>query len=84
MVKKIILVLSVLAAAVWVLFMAAGVLLSAVERTDSKEEVQIHTETDPIYNHFPQLPETSEIQWCSRTSGGIGLTTVYLYFFCLL
>lgn len=81
MVKKIILVLSVLVAAVWVLFIAAGVLLSVMERTESKEDVQIFTETAPIYNHFPQLPETSEIQWCSRTSNGIGLTTVQIYFF---
>ncbi|MDE6220765.1 MAG: hypothetical protein K2G51_10135 [Lachnospiraceae bacterium] len=34
-----------------------------------------------IYNHFPDLPETSEIQWCSVTSGGLGPSMVRLYIF---
>lgn len=71
--KKIIIVLLVLAAAMCVIFAAAGAM--------SEENIQIRTETEPIYNHFPDLPETAEIQWCSRTSQGIGLTTVKLYFF---
>lgn len=71
--KKLIIVLVVLAAAICVIFAAAG--------AKKEENIEIHTETDPIYNHFPDLPETSAIQWCSRTSDGIGLTTVKLYFF---
>lgn len=71
--KKIIIVLLVLAAAICVIFAAAG--------ARPEENIQIRTETEPIYNHFPDLPETAEIQWCSRTSQGIGLTTVKLYFF---
>lgn len=35
------------------------------------EEVQIRTETEPIYNHFPDLPGTSKMQWCSESSKGI-------------
>lgn len=46
-----------------------------------KENIKIRTDIEPIYNHFPGLPETSEIQWCSRTSDGIGLTTVKLNIF---
>lgn len=72
--RKIIIVLLVLAAAICVIFVAAGVV-------KTEENIEIHTETGPIYNHFPDLPETAEIQWCSRTSQGIGLTTVKLYFF---
>ena len=33
-------------------------------------------ETEPIYNHFPDLPETSKMQWCGEASEGIGLNTV--------
>ena len=33
-------------------------------------------ETEPIYNHFPDLPETSKMQWYGEASGGIGLNTV--------
>ena len=46
-----------------------------------KENIHILTDIDPIYNHFPELPKTSKIQWCSRTSDGIGLTTVQLNIF---
>lgn len=45
------------------------------------EEVQIRTETEPIYNHFPDLPGTSKMQWCSESSKGIGLSTVRVYIF---
>lgn len=58
-----------------------GVILLATEGVKMKENIQIHTETEPIYNHFPDLPETSEIQWCSRSSEGVGLTTTTVYFF---
>ena len=67
--------------AIGVLVSAAGVILLAVDRGKMNDNIQIRTETEPIYNHFPDLPKTSEIQWCSRTSDGIGLTTVKLYFF---
>lgn len=43
--------------------------------------IQIRTETEPIYNHFPDLPVTSEMQWCSESSEGIGLNTVKVYIF---
>lgn len=77
--KKIFSILILLAG----LFAAGGILL-AVERARTEESIQniqIRTDTEPIYNHFPDLPETSEIQWCSQSSGGIGLTTTTLYFF---
>lgn len=48
---------------------------------EATEDIQIRTETEPIYNHFPELPGTSEMQWCSKSSGGIGLNTVRLYLF---
>lgn len=59
----------------------AGGILFAIEGAGRKEDVPIHTETEPIYNHFPDLPKTSEMQWCSRASGGIGLTTTTVYLF---
>jgi len=67
-------------------FFAVGVVFPAVAFLVSgnykpKEDVQMRTDTEPIYNHFPGLPETSEIQWCSRTSAGIGLTTLKLHIF---
>lgn len=46
-----------------------------------KDSVMASTETEPIYNHFPDLPKTSEIKWCNQSSGGIGLVTTRLYIF---
>jgi len=74
-----------LAVAGGVLF-AVGVVLLAVVflmsgRYKPKEYVQMRTDTESIYNHFPELPETSEIQWCSRTLAGIGPTTLKLHIF---
>lgn len=71
-----------LAAAAGVLF-AAGVVLSAVIFLVSgrKEYVQMRTDTEPIYNHFPELPAASEIQWCSTTSVSIGPSTLELHIF---
>lgn len=63
------------------LLSVAGVVLFIANRIKPEESIQIRTETEPIYNHFPDLPETSEIQWCSWTSSGIGLTTVKIYIF---
>lgn len=57
----------------------AGAVLFMADRVKPEENLQIHTGTEPIYNHFPDLPETSEIQWCSWISGGIGLTCVKVY-----
>nr|WP_300819531.1 hypothetical protein [uncultured Acetatifactor sp.] len=48
---------------------------------EARENIQIRTDTEPIYNHFPDLPGTSEMQWCSESSEGIGLNTVRLYLF---
>jgi len=81
-VKKILLGL---AAAGGVLF-SVGVVLPTIIFLVSggfkmNESIQIRTDTEPIYNHFPDLPKTSEIQWCSQTSKGIGLTTVKLNIF---
>lgn len=63
------------------LLSVAGAVLFIAEGAKPEESIQIRTETEPIYNHFPDLPETSEIQWCSWTSSGIGLTTVKVYIF---
>lgn len=41
----------------------------------------IRTDAEPIYNHFPDLPKTKTIQWSSKSSGGIGPTTVFIYVF---
>lgn len=66
----------------FVLFAAAGVLLyAAAGEHTRKERIHVRTETEPICNHFPDLPKTSEIQWCSRSSEGIGLTTTTVYIF---
>lgn len=48
---------------------------------ETAEDIQIRTETEPIYNHFPDLPGTSKMQWCSESSKGIGLSTVRVYIF---
>lgn len=60
--------------------LAAGIFLASI-RIKTEEPIQVRTDTEPIYNHFPDLPETSEIRWCSQSSEGIGLTTVNLYIF---
>lgn len=70
----------ILVAGVIFLIMAAGIfLVSTIMKTE--EPIQVRTDIEPIYNHFPDLPETSQIQWCSKSSDGIGLTTTYLYIF---
>lgn len=63
------------------LLSVAGVVLFMADKVNTEENPQIRTETEPIYNHFPDLPETSEVQWCSWTSSGIGLTTIKVYIF---
>ena len=57
--------------------------LSAIIKEKEPDEKQIRTDVEPIYNHFPGLPATDDIQWCSRTSDGIGLTTVWVYVFAI-
>ena len=63
----------------------AGVLLAATVMValsaKGEEAVMTSTETAPIYNHFPDLPETAQIKWCSKSSGGIGLVTTKLYIY---
>ena len=81
MLKKVFGVLLGVAAAIWIFFAAVGVSAFVAESSRMNESMPIYTEAEPIYNHFPGLPETSEIEWCSRASGGIGLTTVRIYFF---
>ncbi len=78
-------ILSGLAVAAGVLF-TVGVVLSVIVflmsgRYKPKENIQMRTDTEPIYNHFPGLPETSEIQWCSRALESIGPTTLKLHIF---
>lgn len=58
-----------------------GIILFTVTKGKETDEKQIRTDVKPIYNHFPDLPATEHIQWCSQTSGGIGLTTVWIYVF---
>ncbi len=60
---------------------AVGTMLFIIANEKEKKENVIHTDTAPIYRHFPGLPSTGQIQWCSRTSEGIGLTTVWVYAF---
>lgn len=55
--------------------------LFAIMKEKEPVEKQIRTDVEPIYHHFPGLPATDNIQWCSRTSDGIGLTTVWIYVF---
>lgn len=58
-----------------------GLLALLVQEIKGRDSVMISKETGPIYNHFPDLPETSEIAWCSRTKGGLGLVNHWLYVF---
>ena len=60
--------------------MAAG-LYRAFIVIEANKPVQVRTDVEPIYNHFPDLPETSEIQWCSKSSTGIGPEITFLYIF---
>ena len=75
--KRVCITLLVLAAGVacfvLVVFFALG--------AKGRDSVMTSTETEPIYNHFPDLPKTSEIKWCSQSSGGIGLVTTTIYIF---
>ena len=63
------------------IILVIGIVLFAITKEKGQDEMQIRTDIEPIYNHFPGLPATDDIQWCSRTSGGIGLTTVWIYVF---
>lgn len=56
-------------------------ILCIVGGNKMEEKNVFRTETAPIYNHFPDLPETSQMQWYSVTSEGIGLSTTKLYIF---
>lgn len=58
-----------------------GIVLFTVTKGKETDEKQIRTDVEPIYNHFPDMPATENMQWCSRTSSGIGLTTVWVYVF---
>lgn len=75
--KRVCITLLVLAAGVacfvLVVFFASG--------AKGRDSVMTSTETEPIYSHFPDLPKTSEIKWCSKSSGGIGLVTTTIYIF---
>lgn len=55
--------------------------LFAIVKEKEPVEKQIRTDVEPVYHHFPGLPATDNIQWCSRTPDGIGLTTVWIYVF---
>jgi len=50
-------------------------------RHTGQQNIPIRTEEEPIYNHFPSLPEAREIQWCSESSDGMGLVTTRLYIY---
>ena len=63
------------------IILVIGIALIAITKEKGQVEKQIRTDIEPVYNHFPGLPATDDIQWCSRTSGGIGLTTVWIYAF---
>lgn len=75
--KKIYKVSAVLAAA-GILVLAAFL---AVLGAEAKDTVMTSTKTAPIYNHFPDLPETAQVKWCSKSSGGFGLVTTKLYIY---
>ena len=59
-----------------IVILVIAIVLFAITKEERPDEKQIRTDVEPIYNHFPDLPATDDIQWCSRTSDGIGLTTV--------
>ncbi|MCH5344050.1 MAG: hypothetical protein J1E64_08425 [Acetatifactor sp.] len=63
------------------IILVMGIVLFAITKEKEPDEKQIRTDVEPIYDHFPGLPTTESIQWCSRTSNGIGLTTVWVYAF---
>ena len=79
--SSVLIVLSGLVAAGGILSAAVLFAVGRAKPEESIQDIQVRTETEPIYNHFPDLPQTSEIQWYSQSSGGIGLTTTTLYFF---
>lgn len=61
------------------IILVIGIALFVITKEKGQNEKQIRTEVEPIYNHFPGLPATDDMQWCTRTSDGIGLTTVWVY-----
>ena len=64
-----------------IIILVIVIALFAIAKEKGMDEKQIRTDVEPIFNHFPGLPATDDIQWCSRTSEGIGLTTVWIYVF---
>ena len=46
--------------------LVTGIALFALTKEKEPGEKQIRTDVEPIYNHFPDLPATDDIQWCSR------------------
>ena len=64
-----------------VVILIIGIILFIAIKGKETDDIQIRTDIEPIYNHFPDLPATETIQWCSKTSSGIGLTTVWVYAF---
>lgn len=75
--KRVCITLLVLAAGVACFVLVVFCALGAKGR----DSVMTSTETEPIYSHFPDLPKTSEIKWCSQSLGGIGLVTTTIYIF---
>ena len=63
------------------IILVMGIVLFTITKEKGQDEKRIRTDVEPIYNHFPDLPATDDIQWCSRTSDGVGLTTVWIYAF---
>lgn len=67
----------------FIVILAAGLAAGALfRRFGEKEDYRIRTDTEPIYHHFPDLPRTEDMEWCSTSSGGIGLVTTRLYLYC--
>ncbi|MDE7208072.1 MAG: hypothetical protein K2N90_13110 [Lachnospiraceae bacterium] len=71
---------AILAVGIIFLVTATGIYIASIV-INTVKPIQVRTDTEPIYNHFPDLPETSEIQWCSKSSEGIGPITTYIYIF---
>lgn len=67
----------------FIVILAAGLAAGALfRRFGEKEDYRIRTDTEPVYHHFPDLPRTEDMEWCSTSSGGIGLVTTRLYLYC--
>ncbi len=57
------------------------ILMLFIGEKKAYQEIQVRTDIESIYNHFPDFPRTEIVEWCAISSTGIGPTTIEIYVF---